>query len=112
VRQTVVCTELHTYQCRVCKTIMTTPLKLQPGERRYSCVSCYGSMWFLFSSPITTEHEKALARRGSVYNPHIQKCPICGDYGYAMYRGRPGDNRMYCSAAHADASIPRTKVTK
>lgn len=62
-------TELHTYQCSFCKTVATSTVRT--GQTR--CNLCGQWMRYLWTEPIRTEAQRALARRGLVYNPYVQQ---------------------------------------
>ena len=57
-------TLLHWYKCRTCRTLATTPAK---GALRCNLCPCY--LTYLYTVPVTTPEEQALAARGLVYNP-------------------------------------------
>lgn len=63
-------TDLHTYQCENCKTVATSTVRMHAAELR--CNMCQSWMRHLFSDPITTDAQRALARRGLVFNPYLQ----------------------------------------
>lgn len=62
-------TELHTYQCSFCKTVATSTVRT--GQTR--CNLCGQWMRYGWSEPIRTEAQRALAKRGLVYNPYVQQ---------------------------------------
>jgi NAD-dependent SIR2 family protein deacetylase len=61
---------LWTYQCRNCKTVMTTTVRRTTATPPYRCNLCWSYMREMWSEPITTGEQKALAARGIVYNPY------------------------------------------
>ena len=63
--------ELHTYQCPNCQTVATSTVRTERGSD-LRCNMCQSWMRFLFSEPITTDAQRALARRGLVFNPYLQ----------------------------------------
>jgi hypothetical protein len=60
---------LHTYQCRNCKTVATSPVFHDYFNRPLCCNLCRSYMKFMWSEPITTKEQEALADRGPVWNP-------------------------------------------
>ena len=59
---------LHWYQCSFCKVTATTTVRRH--ETRISCNACFRWMAFLWSLPIVSDEQRALAARGLVYNPY------------------------------------------
>ena len=62
--------QLHTYQCRNCKTVATAPFRAQQGNP-VGCILCHSYMTHLYGEAITTPVQQDLARRGIVYNPGV-----------------------------------------
>ena len=69
--------ELHTYRCQRCKTVATSPVKHHYG-RPLCCNLCHSYMKFMWSEPITTDEQRALAARGPVWNPGTSAVPVKG----------------------------------
>ena len=90
--------ELHTYRCSNCLTLATAPMR---GRTR--CVICYTPMKHIYSQPVETDADRALAARGTVFNPHVRKvialCPQCGKQIAA--HGVVSDGIKFCSEEHA-----------
>jgi hypothetical protein len=63
--------ELHTFRCATCKTVAVSPNR--EHTRTFRCLMCGCLMRFLFSEPITTAEQAALARRGPVFNPGAER---------------------------------------
>jgi hypothetical protein len=63
-------TLLHTFQCWGCKTVATAPFRGEFGNP-LRCILCRSYMKWLYSEPITTPDQQALASRGVVYNPGV-----------------------------------------
>lgn len=68
---------LHTFQCQRCKTVATSPVYV-PGYHLV-CNLCHSYMKFMWSDPITTPEQAALADRGPVWNPGIESQCMPGD---------------------------------
>ena len=99
-------THLFTFRCRSCKTVMTSPV-----SGLYRCNACHSGMHLLFSTPILTESDRALAAKGPVFNPGVKKwIPRCAapdcDKAVSLLYGKSliedGALIWFCSAACAD----------
>lgn len=65
---------LHTYRCRLCKTLATSTATYNTGRPLF-CVLCACQMYRLASDLITTPEQQALAARGLVWNPGTSPAP-------------------------------------
>jgi hypothetical protein len=73
-------TDLHFYQCSLCKTVMCSVLR----DSHRPCNGCLRWMKFLYSTPIRTDEQRAWARLGTVFNPRPPlpeqwRCVRCGE---------------------------------
>jgi hypothetical protein len=64
---------LYTYRCK-CGTVAVASAKASYGDP-WRCNLCRWPMRFLFSRPIETDEQRALADRGIVYNPGVSQEP-------------------------------------
>lgn len=58
---------LHFYMCKNCKQTAVSPVRYL--YREICCVGCNSWLSFMWSEPITTDEQRALADRCLVYNP-------------------------------------------
>ena len=59
--------ELNFYQCRNCKQTAVAPVRYL--YREICCIGCASYLRWMWSEPITTPEQTALANRGLVFNP-------------------------------------------
>lgn len=77
-------THLHLYQCSFCRNTATTAVK-RTADSRLKCSACFRWMAYLWSSPITTDAQRAIAAQGVVYGayeperqPYTKRaCDVC-----------------------------------
>lgn len=106
-------TELHYFACSLCKTVMATVLK----SRYRNCNGCFRWMKFQFTVPIETDEQRAIAARGTVFNPHPQPiepwvCHRCGKtFTVESYRYRL-DGKVCLPCAKAEEGPPRPPTTQ
>lgn len=99
---------LYTYQCSMCRRYASASIKA--SGNLYRCV-CFHRAWlrFLYATPITTAEEQALAQRGLVHSPGVDRpvlptCAVCHDvlstYAVTLPDGTPCHYR--CSPAYLE----------
>lgn len=97
--------QLFTYQCSLCKTLMVSVIKV----RYRPCNGCLRWMKFLYAEPITTDKQREIAAKGTVYNPYLEPtpwdCVRCGvTFTDIQPRYRP-DGKC-CRACVASEGVP------
>lgn len=111
--------ELHLYQCWVCRTTLTTPIKSAGTGAPYRCLNDRTPMTYKFSAPVETDADRALVARGTVYSPHTigwpkhtaRACDTCRDWVEPETLIRLGAGGKYCSAACADIGTEKHRAT-
>lgn len=107
-------TELHSYQCGLCKTWMTTTVK----ARYWECNSCDRRwMKFQYSTPITTDEHRQIAAKGTHWGPWKPQTPTwtchrCGEaFTSRAFRWRV-DGQVCIPCAKAEEGPPKPLLTK
>lgn len=98
--------ELHLYQCWVCRTTLTTPIKSAGTGAPYRCLNDRTPMTFRYSWAVETDSDRALAARGTIYNPYAltpavntqRQCDSCRAWVEKADMIRLGAGGKYCSA--------------
>jgi hypothetical protein len=106
---------LHTFQCRACRTVATAPFKSEFGAP-VRCILCRSYMTRLYGELITTDEQRALARRGVVYNPFTAVADkTCDNQGCRNFVGPITGIALagigsFCSTVCADEAASRQQA--
>jgi hypothetical protein len=102
--------DLHLFQCSQCRTTATCTVFLP--DKPIECVLCRRWMKRLYSRPIVTDADRALAARGLVFNPYHASppkhhCTTCRTLKLTSELINLAAAGYACSDACADIAVAR-----